>query len=165
MKGNYNRIVRVERFDDPVNGLLVVKLRNERPEHLVPNDENPREIGIQISGIGRVVYTVMTWRVEHGFKPVWHLVDGFGVDPELVQQIQSAYEEYDIGMKSDHDHREPDPYQACERAEPGLPQGGGQIVVGRGMMSDMLHPPPAGPMSEAVLPVIDEIVQDEADDG
>ena len=73
----------------------------------------------------------MARRIEDRFEPAGHPVNGFGMDPELVQQIQSAHEENDIGMEADDNHGKADPDQPGERSEPGLAQSGREIVIGR----------------------------------
>ena len=63
---------------------------------------------------------VVTGRIEHCFKPAWHAVDRFSMNPELVKQVQATHEEYDIGMKADDDHGEADPDKSGQWAKPGL---------------------------------------------
>ena len=75
------------------------------------------------------MHAVVAGRVEDGFKPARHLVDGFGVDPELVEKVQARNEENDVRVIANQHQRNTEEDQAGERSEPGLTQGRGQIVV------------------------------------
>ena len=165
MKRNDKRIVSLKWLYNPVDRLFFVKFRDKCAEHLVPDYKDACKIGIEISCIGRMVDAMVARRIEDRLKPAGHPVDGLSMDPELVKQIQSAYEENDIGVEPNHDHGQANPDQSGERTKPGLPQGGRQIVIGRGVVGDMFHPPPAGTVCKAVFPVIDEIIQNKANDG
>ena len=90
MIGDDNWIVRIQRFDDAIVRLVIRLLGNERSKHFIPDDEDTRIVGIEISRIGRVMDAVMTGRIEDGFKPARTLIDRLGVDPELIDKIDPA---------------------------------------------------------------------------
>ena len=157
------RIVRAHGLHGAICAGVIFPFRDESSEKFVPGDEHARIIGIQITRVGCMVDPVMAWRVEHSFEPGGHLVDRLCVDPELVKQVQATGKENDVWVEPDHDHRQAQQDQSGKRPEPGLTQRCCEVVMGRGMVGDMLHPPPAGLMSETVFPVIDKIVQHKAD--
>ncbi len=161
VKGHDDWIVAVDRFDDAVNWFLLGQFGYEGAEHLVPDDEDASIIGVEIARIGGVVDAVMAGCVHDALKPARQLVDGFSMDPELIDQIDPAREENEQRVEAKHDHWCAEQETARERAEPGLAQGRAEIVMGAGMVSDMLHPHEPEAMREPMFPVIGRVVEDE----
>ena len=106
MKGGPKDIVTFQIFDNAILDFLIISFFFKRAEHLVPNDENSGIISVEISGIGRMVDAVMGWGVHYCFKPAWHPVNRFGMDPILVKQIYPANKGNHRWVKADQEHRQ-----------------------------------------------------------
>jgi len=66
---------------------LILKLWHECPKDFIPNNKYPRKITIEISWICSVMNPVMAWCIKYGFKPFWTLINGFGMNPKLIEQV------------------------------------------------------------------------------
>ena len=81
------------------------------------------------------------------------------MDPELVDQIETANDQQHDRMKAQQHQRNGKGKAQSEGAGPALPQGGAEIVMLAGMMVHMARPEPANPVTRPVHPVIFEIVE------
>lgn len=88
-------------FDDAIINLFIIAFGHEAAEHLVPDDEHPRIVGIKILRVGRMVDPVVRRRVHHPFEPARHPLDRFGVDPKLVDEVQAADKDHHLDRKAD----------------------------------------------------------------
>ena len=104
---------------------------------------------------------VMARRIEDRFKPSRAAINRFGVDPELINQIDPSSDGNEGRMEAEHDQGPADHNQACERSKPRLAERCRQVVMLARMVGDMLHPEPAHAVRETVLPIIDEIIEHE----
>lgn len=111
-------------FDDTIIDLFIVTLWHKRPEHLVPDNEDTRIIGIQILWIGRMVDAVVGWRVHHGFKPARHPFDRFGVNPELIDEVKPTNKDHHFHRKADEEKRHTEKEGERDKAGPRLPERG-----------------------------------------
>ena len=164
VEGDRDRVMRAERLDDAVARRVGFQFGHEAAEQFVPDDEDASIVGVEIARIGGVMDAVMGGRVHHRLEPARHPADGLGMDPELVDEIQTADEEDEERVEADEDQRQAEQDEAGERAEPGLAEGRGEIIVAGGMVGHMLHPEPAHPVGEAVFPIIDEVIGGEEDE-
>lgn len=92
-----------ELLDDAIADFLAFDLFGEGAEHPVPDDEHPGIVAIQVARIGGVVDAVMARRVHDEFEPARKFVDGLGVNPELVDQVDRADKQDHRRMESDKD--------------------------------------------------------------
>ncbi len=100
MKCGPKDIVVGQIFDDAIIDFFIRGFRFKCAEHLVPRDEYASIVAVDIAGIGRMMHAVMRWRVHHRLKPAWHPVNRFGMDPILVDEIESGEKEYQCGRKA-----------------------------------------------------------------
>ena len=98
MEGDSHGIKRVDVCRETVNTLLPFRLETSKPS--VPDDEYPRMIAVNVLRIGRVVDTVVRWRVEQRFQNP-HLSDQLCVNPELVEQADGLHGEDHDGLEYD----------------------------------------------------------------
>lgn len=144
---------------DPVADLLFVGFRFERPEHLVPNDEDPGIVTIKVSWVRRVMDPVVRRRVHYSLEPARHPVDRLGMDPELVDQIETTADRDHRRMKSEQHKWNGKEEPEGESPGPALPECRRKIVVLAGMVVHMAGPHPPNAVPGAVDPVILQIVQ------
>src|SRR5687768_1914472 len=151
------RIVAAERFDDPVSRFHA--LVHERPEDAVPDYQDTGIVLIKIRFIDAVMDAMMGRRVKDQLDRAEPL-DEFRVDPELIDQIESVHHyEHPRSEPEQHHGRVEDPMQ--QPAEPALPDGDAQIVLLARMMDDVKIPEKPRLVTDAVEPVVGEIVNNE----
>ena len=141
---------------------ILLQLLNKGVEQTVPDDQRADIIGVQITRIGGVVDPVVRGRVHHRLKPTQHFADHFGVDPELIEQIDAANKNDQCRMEADQHQRNAQHKHAGEHAGSALPKRSGQIVVLAGVMDDMLGPNLAVAVGDAVIEIIARVINDEA---
>lgn len=99
----------------------------KRAKQTIPNNQNPGVVFVNVDGIGAVVDAMMGWCIEHELE--WpEAVDKFGVDEELVNEVNSVASQIDAEGHSARSQRhveEPAKYAG----EPGLAQCHGEIEV------------------------------------
>ena len=116
-------------LDDAVADWFIVHLPLKGAKHLVPDDEDACIIAIKIARIGGVVDAVMAGRIHHCLKPARHAANRFGVNPELVDQVDPADKDYHHRIKADQYQWQIEDETQREHARPGLAQGGGKVVM------------------------------------
>src|SRR3546814_7037019 len=77
-----------ELLDDAVSYRVVVAFGDEAAEHLVPDDEDPGVIGIQIARIDAVMDAVVRRRIHHRLEPARHPPDRLRSE-EHTSELQS----------------------------------------------------------------------------
>ena len=77
-----------------------------------------------------MVYPMVWWSNKKVFDRFRKLFDVFGVNPELIDQVQSPAEQNHGRMEPQQDQRCAHDHHECERAGPSLPQCGGQKTNG-----------------------------------
>ncbi len=156
MRGNNHRIVGFEVMQNAV--VRAFFLLGKRTEELVPDDEDTTVIFIQIFDILAMMDAVVRWGVENPLQRA-EPVDGFGMDPKLVQQADRLHGQ-------DHQRREAEQGQpkpedkAGENACPGLPQCCGKVIVLRRVMYHMRGPEKTRLVTDAMKPVIGKIFEE-----
>ena len=131
-------------------------------EQAVPDDENAAVILVEILVVDAVMHPMVRGRGEHAIEPA-ELADEFGVNPELVEEIDEAdRDEHDRRHAGDRHRQIEDPAKQHARAR--LPQRRREIEGFALVMDDMGGPEEADLMVDAVVPVIEEIVGDESAD-
>src|SRR5690349_15293993 len=107
-----------------------------------------------------MVDAVRRRRVQHVLEPA-ELGDPFGMDPELVDQVELQGDQHGHGLEAEqHDRREEDG-GAGELAEPAQPIGCRQGEAVRRVMNRMSVPEPAYRVAGAMEPVVEELETDE----
>ena len=115
--------------DNAITDRLIIDFWREAAEHLVPDDEDARIIGIEIARIGRVVNPVVAGRVHHCLKPAREAADRLGVNPELVDQVDAADKGNHRRMEADQHQRQTEEERARDEARPGLPERSGEVIM------------------------------------
>lgn len=152
-------------FDDAIFDCLIRRFRFKRPEHFVPSDENTGIIAVKITRIGRMMHAVMRRRVHHRFKPARHPVNRFGVDPILIDEIESREKENQGWRKTEKEERHAEEKAEREKTGPCLSQRGGEVIMLAAVMNDMRGPEPTNAMRGAVEPVIGKVIENESNGG
>src|SRR6056297_1256797 len=170
VKGDADRIERSEIADEAVIDLLFLQFGHECAEQLVPDDEYARIVAIEITRVTPVMDAVVRGGVHDGLEPAGHFANRLGMNPELIDEVEPADEQYHRRVKPQQNQRRADHHHEGEGACPCLPQRRGQVVMLRGMVIDMGGPDPTDAVPEAMHPVIAQIVEheierDDADGG
>jgi hypothetical protein len=113
MKGRPEQVETVEILDDAILDIFFIRFRFIAAEQLVPDDEDTGIIAVKIARIGRMMDAVVRRRVHHRLEPARHPVDRFGMDPILIDQIETRDEENQRRRKADQEQRHPE--QEAER--------------------------------------------------
>ncbi len=92
MDRNPQRIVCAQIPDNAIPAGLFIQFRLESAEQPVPDNENPGIIPVEIDRIGRMMDPVMRRCVHDRLDRCRQAFDHFGVDPELIDQIEAATE-------------------------------------------------------------------------
>ena len=116
-------------------------------------------VAIEVLLVDAVVRTMVRRRVEHLLERP-HPIDQFGVDPELIDEIQGSGGLDDRGPEPEVRH-EPVGHEHAEHIGHRLTQRGGEVVVLARVVHDMDRPEPAALVLDAMVPVVDEVPQDE----
>lgn len=90
VKHTPQQVERTQLPHNTVTNFFAFDFFSERPEHAVPDDEGPRKIAVEITRVGCMMHAVMAWAIHDIFEPAREFADGFGVDPELVNEIEGA---------------------------------------------------------------------------
>jgi len=102
-----NRVERADIRDDAVAGRFCVAFRHERPKQAVPYHEYSGVVAIEVLRIGRVVHPMMRRRIEQIFEPRRHPPHRFGVDPELIEQVESLLRQNHRRREAEEGQRDP----------------------------------------------------------
>ena len=89
-----------------VTAFLAGELGREAAKYFVPDYKNPRVVAVEVARIGRVVDAVVLRRVHHRFEPARAAVDHFGVNPELVDEVEARAEQDHRRRKADQEQRQ-----------------------------------------------------------
>lgn len=128
-------------------------------EHPVPDDEDASVVPVDVLRIAAVVDAVMGRGVHDPLE--WpHPVDQFGVNPELVQQVDGHAGEEHLGWESDHGEGPIHPHHQ-DLLQYALAQGDTQVVVLALVVDDMTNPEDVDFVCRPVCPVIGEIREHE----
>ncbi len=84
VRGDPSRVEGADVLGEPVGHLLSLGL--EGAEEPVPDDQDAAVVAIEVLPVGTVVDPVVRRSVEHGLGCT-EPIDGFGVDPELVEEV------------------------------------------------------------------------------
>lgn len=114
---------------------------------------------IYVFYIATVVHSVMRWRIKNSRKPARHFVDYFGVNPELVEEIEGTYQQEPFCFKSQQSQREIK-IKRKHFLKDTLPQGHRKIVIFALMMHHVAEPKQIDFMAHPVRPVIEKIDPD-----
>ena len=163
VKNAPQQVETAELFDDAVTDWFTVDLGGEGAEHPVPDNEGTGVVLVEIARIGRVMDAVVRRRVHHRLEPFGKTTDGFGVNPELVDQVDRADEQDHCRMEPDQRQRNPEDKAERDKARPALPQRGRQIVMLARMVIDVARPEPADAVAGPVRPVIGKIIEHKTD--
>ena len=115
--------------DNPVADFFAINFLGKGPEHAIPDDENTRIIAVKIAGIGRMMDAVMAWGIHHIFEPAREFADGFGMDPELINEVKRAHEKQQGRVKTDERQRNAEDKAKRNEPSPCLTQRSREIIM------------------------------------
>ena len=103
VKRRPDQVEAAELPDNSVNGPLIVPLCLKGAKHPVPDDKDTSVIAVEIARVDRVMHAVVRRRVHHRLKPARHSRNYFGMNPELVDQVERRDEKDHRGWKTDQE--------------------------------------------------------------
>jgi hypothetical protein len=131
------------------------------PKRPIPDQEHAAVVAVEVDVVDGVVDAVVARRAEPAVERA-EAADLLGVDPELVEQVDQRDDREDERRKAGDRHRQvEDP--ADQPAARGLAQRGRQVVVLALVMDDVRGPEQRDAVAGAVVPVVEEVVGDQAD--
>lgn len=122
MEGHPKQVEAAQLLYNAIADRLIAHFFGKGAEHLVPDDEHAGIIPVQIARVGRVMNAVVAGRIHHRFKPAGEAVHHFGMDPELVDQVDRPAEQDHRRMKADEHQRQAEDKADGDKARPCLPQ-------------------------------------------
>src|SRR5436189_1280463 len=147
---------------NPVDAGLHVELVLERTENAIPDEENSNVILVQVNIVLRVVDAVIRRRL-HPVIQEPEPPDVPCVRPELVEKLRHAYQQkYRERYAAQRERQIENP--ARERSGCGLPQSCRQVELLALVMHDVGGPEQPYGVSQAVVPVVAEIVKYKGED-
>ena len=75
------------------------------------------------------MHTMMAWGIHHIFEPAREFADGFGMDPELINEVKCAHEKQQGRVKSDECQRNAEDKAKGNETGPCLTQRRGEIIM------------------------------------
>ena len=108
-----------------------------------------------------MVDPMMRWGVEDCLDPARQLIDGLGVQHELVTGIEHAAEGHHDWVKADQNQGHFEQHRARKMLGPTLPQRYRQIIFLTGMVDNMHRPNPAAAMGDPVMAIKAQVIKDE----
>jgi hypothetical protein len=100
VRGDLDRVERVDVLGQPVDDGFVVVFFLERAEHAVPDDEDAAVVAVQVLAVRAVMDAMVRSGVEHLLRRA-QLADRVGVDPVLVDQVDPAGSLDHLGSESE----------------------------------------------------------------
>ena len=119
-------------------------------------------IAVEVVFIGAVVNPMVGGGHEDVFKPP-ESADGLGVNPVLVKEVKETDGEKTEGVKVEEHERHKE-HKRGEGGGPGLPEGGGEVVVDAGVMIDVTGPENAKLVVSSMVPVVGEVLENHEED-
>lgn len=150
-----------EGFGDAIDHFLALGLKGAK--EAVPDDEGAAVVLVDVLGVDAVVDTVMGGGVEDKLKPAGELVDGFGMDPELVEGIELVDDDKNEGGESDDGEGQVKNPTGGTLESP-LPEGHAEVVLLALVVDDMASPEEANLMGVSVKPVVEKVCADKTDE-
>jgi hypothetical protein len=152
-----DRVPALQRLAGAVDARLLRVLGLESAEQVVPEHQDAAVVLVQVAVVHRVVHAVVGRRGEPAVEAA-ERSDLLGVDPELVEQVnQSDHGEHDR-RHARQCHRQVE-HPAQQRGAGGLAQRGREVVVLALVVHHVGGPEDAHFMAQAVVPVIEEVVE------
>lgn len=118
---------------------------------------------VDILRIATVMHAVVRRRIEEEFKPCGEFIDPFGVNPKLIERIESAKKEEPFITKAQNGQRKKERRGKNLLQRP-LSQGYAQIVIFTLVVYHMANPEEVYLMAHAMGPVVGEVDADEEQD-
>ncbi len=152
----------VEVFDQAIiNGNSAIFL-NKRSEHAIPDNQRTSEISVEIFGITAMMHPVVAWRVEDIFEPSRQTVNRFGMQEKLVGRVENAAKNHQRGIKSCKNQRNFQHHCPGKVLHPALPKRNRHVEIGRRVVDDMHCPAPPDTVTNSMMQVEAQVVEDEA---
>jgi len=99
--------MRVDLAHDAVFAGLFRVFLDIAAEQLVPDDQHPGVVTVDVLGVAGVMHAMVRWRVEHVFQPA-QFADSLGVDKKLECEIDCHHRD-DMGWcKTNPRQRQPE---------------------------------------------------------
>ena len=134
----------------------------EGAEQPVPDDEDAAVVLVQVAVVHRVVHAVVAGAAEPAVEPA-QAADLLRVHPVLVQQVDQRHDAEHQRREAQQRHRQVE-QPAEDPAGAGLAQRGRQVVVLALVVHRVRGPQHAHAVAGAVMPVVAEVVQQQARD-
>ena len=157
------RIEGVEIIDQTIDGTIRAIFFGKGAQHAVPNDQNPRIVGVEIARIIAVMDPMVRRGVEDELIPTRHAIDRLGMEEELIGGIEHAAEGDHHRVETDQHQRNLQQHGAGKMLGPGLTKRDGEVVVLARMMNHMHGPDPAAAMGDAVMGIEAQIIEHETE--
>ncbi len=132
---------------------------HEAPEQAIPDHQHAGIVAVEVARIGCMMHSMMRRRVEQVLEPAGHAVNGFGMNPKLIEQVEALLRQDHRRWKTQQGQRNPRGPGADDDAGPRLTDGRRQIVFLRRVMVDVRRPPEAAFVADAMEPVVDEVIE------
>ena len=130
-------------------------------EQAIPDEQHAAVVAIEVGVVDGVMDAVVARRAEPAVERA-EPADLLGVDPELIEQVDQRDDAEDERRKAGDGHRQvEDP--ADQPAARRLAQRRREVVVLALVMDDVSGPEQRDAVAGAVMPVVEEVVGDEAD--
>ena len=145
-----------------VDARLVVALLLKCAEQVIPEQEDSHIVLVQVDIVLRVMHAVIGGRLDPAVENA-QPADQARVGPELIKELNHAGQQEDADGNAAQGHRHvEDP--VGERAGSRLAQRRGEVEFLALMMHGVRGPKQTHGVTQAVLPVVAEIVKDERED-
>ncbi len=141
VESDQDRIEGGERLEDAVFARFIGVFSFKSAEYPIPEDQDAPIIFVEVFEVDGVVDAVVRRGVEDPFERS-EPIDGFGVDPELIDKADTRLEGDQGGMKAEQGQGKPKQPSSREKACPCLAQGSGEVVVLGGVVVDVSGPQP-----------------------
>ncbi|MDT4852964.1 hypothetical protein FQZ97_872180 [compost metagenome] len=155
------QVVRGDRLHQPVAAGQVGALGDVGAEQAIEHDQHAAVVAVQVLQVRGVVHAVGRGRVEHPFERA-ELRNPGRVNPELVEQVQREHQQDDPRRHAQERRQQEEGQRAGEPAGPAEAVGGRQVQLVRRMVHGVGAPEPAHAVRGAVVPVVAELLADEA---
>lgn len=154
-----NRVMPLKLIENPVPRLLL--LLDEGAEESVPDYQDTTVVPVEIFVVDSMMDAMVRRRVQNSFEEP-DLPNKPGVNPELIDEIHSVHRQKHPRSKADeHQRNVEDPMG--QPAEPTLPYCNGQIIVAARVMDDVEIPKEARFVTDAMEPVVGEVIDEKED--
>jgi hypothetical protein len=91
-------VVRIDVAHQAVNRFFF--FRGESSEKTIPDDEYTSVVSVQVGDVASVVYPMVAGGIKQPFDGPPELINGFGMNPKLIDEAEASENGYHDGMKA-----------------------------------------------------------------